>query len=473
MFAFLKVIDFCITQKYVYFANQFIIEMNKTKEIWIAGFALFSLFFGAGNLLLPPLLGYKAGDNWLWVILGFVITAVLIPIIGILAHSKLQGTLYDFGKKVSPTFSLIYCVIVYIISIAIPSPRTASATYEVAILPLLEATNNSIFKSIWSFFTNLFRISDSLLLSFLYFSLVLVFVLNRSKILNIIGKYLTPFIVLILILVIGIGLFSSDMVMNPSAFTTPIVDGLLEGYQTFDAIGAVVVGGVVIISLNLKGVNSFDEKRELIKKAGFIAGTGLLIMYAGLIAVGAFYGSEIFVDGSLSSDMQRANLLRGISIATLGNIGNAFLSTLIALACFTTAVGIITGTADYFKGLFNNSQKVYVTTAVVGCLVGILVGQMDFHSIIVIALPVLMFIYPITIVLILLNVLKDKYATPLVFKTVVLVTFIFSIPDFLGFIIPAENITGVKSLIPLSQYHLGWVLPAMITFLVLNLKRFR
>ncbi|TVZ56441.1 LIVCS family branched-chain amino acid:cation transporter [Lutibacter sp. Hel_I_33_5] len=427
--------------------------MNKTKEIWIAGFALFSLFFGAGNLLLPPLLGYNAGNNWFWVTIGFMITAVVIPIIGIMAHAKLQGTLYDFGKKVSPTFSLIYCVIVYIISIAIPSPRTASATHEIAIHPIFG--------------------TSPLLTSCVYFALVLVFVLNRSKILNLIGKYLTPFIVIILVLVIGIGLFSSDMIMNPSKFTTPIVDGILEGYQTFDAIGAVVVGGVVIISLNLKGLNSFDEKKELIKKAGIIAGSGLFIIYAGLIAVGAFYGSEVFVDGSLSNDMQRANLLRGISKSTLGNIGNVFLSTLIALACFTTAVGIITGTADYFKGLFKDSQKAYISTAIVGCLIGILVGQMDFHSIIVIALPVLMFIYPITIVLILLNILPDKYASKSVFRTVVLVTFIFSIPDFLGFIIPRENLMGIKNMIPLANQSLGWVIPAIITFIGLNLKKFR
>ena len=423
--------------------------MNKRKEVWIAGFALFSLFFGAGNLLLPSLLGYNAGDNWFWVTIGFMVTAVVIPIIGILAHAKLQGTLYDFGKKVSPTFSLIYCVIVYIISIAIPSPRTASATHEVAVHPFFG--------------------TSPLLTSCVYFSLVLVFVLNRSKILNLIGKYLTPFIVLILVLVIGIGLFSSDMVMNPSKFTTPIVDGLLEGYQTFDAIGAVVVGGVVIISLNLKGVNSFDDKKELIKKAGIIAGLGLLVMYAGLISVGAFYGSEIFVDGSLSNDMQRANLLRGISISTLGNIGNAFLSTLIALACFTTAVGIITGTADYFKGLFKDSQKAYVITAIVGCLVGVLVGQMDFHSIIVIALPILMFIYPITIVLILLNVIPEKYASKLIFRGVVLITFIFSIPDFLNYTPLKGGLSEIKNIIPLANHSLGWVLPALITFITLNI----
>ncbi|QCX40611.1 branched-chain amino acid transport system II carrier protein [Aureibaculum algae] len=423
--------------------------MNKTKEILITGFALFSLFFGAGNLLLPPLLGYNAGSDWFLVTLGFMITAVVIPILGIFAHAKLQGTMYDFGKKVSPVFSVIYCVIVYIIAIAIPSPRTAAATHEIAIYPLFK--------------------TSPLLTSSVYFGLVLLFVLNRSKILSFIGKFLTPLIVVMLFLVIGIGLFSSDMLMNPSNFKTPIVDGLLEGYQTFDAIGAVVVGAVIIISLNLKSNASFEANKVLIKKAGFIAGSGLFIIYAGLIALGSFYGAEIFIDDALSSDMQRANLLMGISLRTLGPIGNLFLSVLIALACFTTAVGIVTGTADYFKGLFKNSQKAYVITAVLGCVLGILVGQLNFYSIIMIALPVLMFIYPITIILILLNVVPDKFASKAVFRMVVIITFLFSIPDFLQFILPAESLSGIQSSIPLANYSLGWVLPAFVMFILVNI----
>ncbi len=377
-----------------------------------------------------------------------MITAVMIPILGILAHARLQGTMFDFAKKVSPTFSVVYCVIVYIISITLPSPRTASATHEIAIHPIFGA--------------------DPIVTSSVYFSLVLLFVLNRSRILNLIGKYLTPFIVVILFLVIGIGLFSSDMGMNPSTFEAPVVSGILEGYQTFDAIGAVVVGGVIIISLNLKGFTSQTDKKELIRKAGLIAGVGLFVIYAGLIAVGAFYGSEIFVDGALNNDAQRATLLRGISLATLGNIGNSFLSVLISLACFTTAVGIITGTADYFKGLFNESKKVYAASAIIACLIGIGVGKLDFHDIVVIALPVLMFIYPITIVLILLNIVPEKFGSKLVFRFVVLATFIFSIPDFLGYIIPKESLRGVKEIIPLSQYSLGWVLPALVTFMLVN-----
>ncbi|EDP72687.1 hypothetical protein FBALC1_16337 [Flavobacteriales bacterium ALC-1] len=418
------------------------------KELLVTSFALFSLFFGAGNLLLPPLLGYNAGDNWIWVTIGFMITAVLIPIIGILAHAKLQGTMYDFGKKISPWFSSIYCIIVYIISVAIPSPRTASATHEIAIHPAFG--------------------TSPLLTSTIYFALVLVFVLNRSKILNLIGKFLTPFIVIILLAVIGIGLTSSSLTTGTSTFETPLVSGILEGYQTFDAIGAVVVGAVIIVSLNFKNmkVSQFESKRKLIRQSGFIAGTGLFVIYAGLIAVGAYYGSQIEVDTALSSDMQRANLLRGISIAALGNFGNTVLSVLISLACFTTAVGIVAGTADYFRGLFNKSQNAYVITAIIACIAGVGVGQLDFHSIIVIAYPILLFIYPITIMLILLNVMPERIATPLVFRAVVIVTFIFSIPDVIGFISPSDGLKSITEYIPLAKHSLGWVLPALVAFVV-------
>lgn len=422
--------------------------MQQRKELFITSFGLFSLFFGAGNLLLPPLLGYNAGENWFWVSIGFMITAVLIPIIGILAHAKLQGTLYDFGKKVSPTFSLIYCVLIYVIAVAIPSPRTAAATHEIAIYPFFG--------------------TSPLLTSTIYFLLVLIFVLNRSKVLNIIGKFLTPFIVIMLLAVIGIGLYHSEFSTGISQFESPITTGILEGYQTFDAIGAVVVGAVIIVSLNFKNmaVEAYDSKRILIRKSGFIAGIGLFIIYAGLIAIGAYYGSEISINAELSSDMQRANLLRGISIASLGEFGNTVLSVLISLACFTTAIGIIAGAADYFKGLLNDSQTVYVITAILASVIGVAIGQLDFNSIIVVAIPVLLFIYPITIVLIVLNVLPEKLSTALIFRAVVIVTFVFSIPDVVGFISPSENVTALSEIIPFSNYSLGWVLPSFLVFVI-------
>lgn len=417
--------------------------MNKTKEIWIAGFALFSLFFGAGNLILPPTLGVKAGLDWWIVVLGFVLTAVTIPILAIFAHAKLQGTLYDFGKKVSPIFSTIYCFLIYIIAVAIPSPRTAAVTHEMTVQPFFETT--------------------PLLTSVLYFVLVFIFAVNRTKVIGLIGRFLTPIIVLILLIIIGIAIFTSSGTMTLSIFTTPFVDGILEGYQTFDAIGGVVVGAVIIISLNYSSHTTFEAKRKLIRKAGFIAGTGLLLIYGGLILSGSLFSS------AFAKDATRIEVLSGLSTSTLGDFGTTFLSILVALACFTTAVGIVTGTADYIKGICNDSRKAYIITAAIASLIGIIVGSYQVDFIITLAVPALMFLYPITIVLILLNIVSDKYATKLVFRGVVLVTFIFSITDFLGFIIPRENLTGIKSIIPLAEYSLGWVLPAFLVFIGLNL----
>ena len=419
--------------------------MKQSKQTLVIAFALFSLFFGAGNLILPPYLGYNAGDGWFWVLIGFSISAVIIPILAIYGHAKLQGTILDFANKVSPTFAVLFSILIYLIAIALPSPRTASFTYEMAIEPF-------------------FQIS-SLELSSIYFALVLVFVLNRNRMLSIIGKFLTPLIVCILLIIICFGLFTEVASVRDSIFNNSFAEGILEGYQTFDAIGGVVVGGVVVISLSLQGEFNYEEKKRMIIRSGLFAGLGLFLIYGGLIVLGAHNSNVLVIDN-------RTELLSVLSIQTLGNIGNVFLSVLIALACFTTAVGIVTGTADFVKGLIGNSQKAYIITAIIASVLGVIIGQFNVHYIINIALPILMFIYPMTIVLIILNVLPENWASTIVFRGVVLATFIFSIPDFLKFLIAEENLFPLKEMIPLSEYSLGWVLPAIIVFLLFNLVSF-
>ncbi|GEQ84682.1 branched-chain amino acid transport system carrier protein [Patiriisocius marinistellae] len=376
------------------------------------------------------------------VTLGFALSAVVIPILAIYGHARLQGTILNFANKVSSVFALIYAVLVYAISISLPSPRTASVTYEMAIQPYFEIS------SLW--------------VSTIYFALVLVFALNRTKILSLIGKFLTPLIVLILMCIICIGLFTDVEPIRASIFDNSFTDGILEGYQTFDAIGGVVVGAVIVVSLALQGKFNYEEKKAMIARAGFIAGLGLLIIYGGLIALGALYSGTVLIEN-------RTQLLTLLSTNTLGNIGTAFLGILVALACFTTAVGIVTGTADFVKGLTKSSQKAYTITAVLGCIIGVAVGHYGVAYIIAAAVPALMFIYPITIVLILLNILPKKYSTPLVFRVVTITTLIFSIPDFLQFFVPEGSLDAVRSFIPLSKQSMGWVLPAFIAFIALNI----
>jgi LIVCS family branched-chain amino acid:cation transporter len=415
--------------------------MTQSKQIVITAFALFSLFFGAGNLILPPFLGYNAGESWMWVSIGFALSAVVIPIVAIYGHARLQGTMMDFANKVSPAFALVYSILVYAISISLPSPRTASVAYEMAIAPYFELS------SLWH--------------SILYFALVLLFVLNRSRILSLIGKYLTPLIIILLILVVIIGLFSDTETMRASIFDNSFTAGIIEGYQTFDAIGGVVVGGVIVISFALQGKYEYAEKRKMIARAGLLAGIGLFVIYAGLIALGAAFSG--------SWDVQnRTELLSLLSTNSLGATGTAFLALLVALACFTTAVGVVAGTADFVKGLFPEKRGVFLFTAVVGCIIGVLVGQNAVGYIIEVAIPALMFIYPITIVLILLSVIPAAFKTRLVFRTTVLTTIIFSIPDFLSSLAlnqeSMRQLTEIKSMIPLSDDKMGWVLPSFIAF---------
>jgi len=347
----------------------------------------------------------------------------------------------DFAKKVSPGFALIYSLVVYAIAIALPAPRTASVTYEMAVEPYFEFS--------------------PLLLSTIYFVLVLFFVMNRNQILSLIGKYLTPMILIILAVIILIGLGGAGEGMRPSIFENNFVAGILEGYQTFDAIGGVVVGGVIVISFQLQGKFDYQQTKSMIGRAGLIAGTGLFLVYAGLIALGAHFNVNVDIQ-------ERSELLFYLSNFTLGKVGAAGLSVLVALACFTTAVGIVAGTADFIKGLAGGSSRAYVITSIVACLAGVVMGQFDVHYIIEVAVPALMFIYPVTIVLVLLNVLPDRWASALVFKCTIATTVLFSVPTFVNSMMYSETFAVLEEQLPLGNEQMAWVIPALITFAIVN-----
>jgi LIVCS family branched-chain amino acid:cation transporter len=414
--------------------------MGLRKDDFIVGFALFALFFGVGNIVLPPMLGFLAGQEWYLVALGFVVTAIGIPLLGIFAHARLQGTMIDFGKPVSKIFSLIFCILIYVISAAIPSPRTAAFTYEMAFEPF-------------------FNISP-LAVSILYFSLIFVFVAKRSTVLNNIGKYITPAILILILGMIFFGIFEDVEAIKATTLSTPILDGFFEGYQTFDAIGALVVGGVIIISVKLKGYTNQAEAKKLITKAAIISALGLLIIYCGLIYEGALF-SHLF-----SEDVTRTQLLSGLSSLTLGPYASICLAILVSLACFTTAVGIVTGTADFFSEQFKYKYS-YITSVTIACLFGIVVGAFSVDFIITLALPVLLLVYPLTIVLIILNVLSNRFRHPFIMKLIVLFTSLFSIPDALKVIFPdSQAISTISNSIPLSNFGLGWLIPAALALLI-------
>ncbi|MBC2838367.1 branched-chain amino acid transport system II carrier protein [Robiginitalea sp. SC105] len=410
------------------------------RSILVLGLALFSLFFGAGNLILPPQLGWRAESFWWVVCLGFCLSAVVVPMFGILAHARLQGTMFDFAKKVSTPFSLVYCFLVYGIALALPSPRTAAVTHEMAIAPFIG--------------------TPPLATSLVYFGLVFVLVMNRSQLGSLIGKYLTPVILAVLLLLIGSMLFWPPEPETARSLSQPFTVGMLEGYQTFDAIGAIVGGGVILVSLGLENPGlDFSQRFRAVALSGVFVGCCLLLLYMGLMYSGSLMTS-VSPEG-----VTRTELLSDLARFTLGPGGRIFLSVLIGLACFTTAVGVVTGSADYVRSRFGDSRRAYTLTAIAGCLMGVLFGQLPVADIIAVALPVLMFIYPLTIVLILLNALPLSWTPPRLFRLVVATTLLFSIPDFVESLRPGWITGPMVRWIPLQEQGLAWLLPAATAYI--------
>ena len=223
------------------------------------------------------------------------------------------------------------------------------------------------------------------------------------------------------------------------------------------------MGGIIVVTVNNSNWDiQVSDKKTIIIGSSLIALTGLFIIYLGLIFLGAKYNMEF------PSEISRPQLLSALATITLGNFGSAFLAVLVSVACFTTAVSIVVGTADFFKGLFDNSKAIYIITAAVSSIFGILIGQFEVKFIIDLAVYALMFIYPIAISLILLNLLPEKYASPTVFRTVVGLAILFSIPDFLKFLIPVENLEFLYNIIPFSRDGLGWVIPSLLGFVTAN-----
>ena len=332
---------------------------------------MFSIFFGAGNFILPAFLGRAAGEHWLLVSIAFCLSAVLIPILGVVVQARLQGSVLDFGKKVSSFVSILLGCLLYGMCLAFPMPRTASVSYE-----MISATFAPNLPA-WVMYT--FYV--------FYFFLVGYLCFQRNKILDVLGKYLTPLMVGIILLLIIVAIFNQGDIAV-SSFENPIAEGLLEGYQTYDAMSSIIIGGVIVASLALD--NSFDKHqvKRLTIYAGIGSGILLFITYAGFIYTGASQGSYFpEVD-------QRVLLLALITKHVLGGFGGVLLSIAVSISCFTTAVGIITGGAEFFKNLIKGNEHTYKVFVTILCIYCLIVAPFGVDYIIKIAYPVLVLFYP-------------------------------------------------------------------------------
>ena len=248
---------------------------------------------------------------------------------------------------------------------------------------------------------------------------------------------------------------------NAKSFGALLSSGIIEGYQTFDAIAAVVVGAVLVLSVkNQFAYLSLKQQSSVLKRGGFWAAFALMTIYLGLI----FSGASLASTGA--NQYNRSELLIYLSSFLFEGIGTQILGVTVALACFTTAVGIVTGAADFVNEQIAPSRKAYVITIAIACIAGVLLASLGVDEIIRVAYPVLLLIYPLTIVLILLHLLPKRLTGGYVLQIVAATTFLFSIPDAILGYIESVYLRSFLEIIPFGIFQLGWLIPSLLSAII-------
>ena len=418
--------------------------MYKTKDVLLTGFALFAMLFGAGNLIFPPMLGYETSSSWIPTMLAFIITGVGFPFLGILSVSIAGNGIKDFANRVSPTFSKIFAIIsILAIGPMLAIPRTGATAYEITFLH--NGMNNTIYKYIYLI---------------CYFGIVILFSLRASKVIERVGKILTPILLLLLFLIIVKGIFFSGLSIKPDIYPHAFKKGFLEGYQTMDTIASIAYAGIILKAI--KNGRDLTQKQEFsfLIKAGLVAILSLALIYGGFALVGAKMHSVLVTKDKIELLVKTTSYL-------LGGYGNLILAICVAGACLTTAIGLVATVGEFFSSITSfKYEKIVIFTVIISFLLSIL----GVESIIRISVPILVFIYPVMISLIILNLFGKYIKNDYVYKGVVLFTGIIGLIESLASIGITNTYTNsVLEILPFSDYGLTWLFPGLIGYILFSL----
>ncbi len=410
---------------------------KKTQDILVVGFALFAMFFGAGNLIFPPTLGQQAGVDVLSSITGFLLTGVGLPLIGIIAVAKFGGNLEVLGSKVNRSFGIVITVIVTLaIGPFLAIPRTSATTFEMGVLP---------------FFPNM----NSVVFSIIFFAIVLLFTLKPSSIIDNIGKILTPALFITLLIIIVKGIISPIGIIEASQIEAPFASGFKEGYQTMDALAATILGAVVVSSIKAKGYKDTKDVASLTIKAGIVAIIGLGVVYGGLAYLGA-------TASGFSMELSRTQLIMGITEQILGTVGQVLLGVAVGLACLTTSIGLTAATGEYFSKLTKGKLS-YKFVCIATAVISMVISNAGVDQITSLAEPLLVVIYPVVIALVLVNFLDKYIKHHVVYSGVVYTALAISIMEvFVGYNIPIPGIDKLLAALPLANQGFAWVVPTIV-----------
>ncbi|MBM7692787.1 LIVCS family branched-chain amino acid:cation transporter [Peribacillus deserti] len=415
----------------------------KKRDTLFIGLMLFSMFFGAGNLIFPPFLGAEAGTSFWPAIAGFILTGVGLPFAVLLAVSLVKGGAQTIGNRVHPMFGTAFMVIVYLsIGPFLAIPRNANVAYEMGLKPFLgsSASGFSLF-----------------LFTLIFFGLVYVVSLNPSSMEKYMGRWITPILLLSMVVLCVTGLLKLDSPLQaPSkAYASgAFFKGFLEGYNTMDALASLAFGIVILTAISQKGISDRRQLTSYTLKAAVIAGALLALVYVSLGLMGARMPAGDSSNGT--------ELLSAASVLLLGSNGTALLGVIFTLACFTTVVGLTAACGQYFSRLLPKVSYQLVVLAVT--LVGFTLSNLGLNQILKISVPFLVMAYPLTIVLITLTFFSRFFNdSRKVYACTVICTGVFALIDGLTvFGLELGPVQTLRNFLPLSASGLQWILPAFL-----------
>ena len=423
------------------------------KSLLVVSVMLFALFFGAGNLIFPPFLGQNAGSQTLPAMVGFLATAVILPVLGVVVVARFDG-LDKLGRQVGPHFGLVFAVLIYLsIGPGLGIPRAASVPFEMAVAPYLpQGSSSALWMAVYSL---------------VFFLIALWLCLNPGKLVDRIGRGLTPTLLALLMLLFVCFLFRGETQVAPAQGgyqEAALLKGFTEGYNTMDTIAALNFGLVISTTLGTFGLTEKREKMRYTVLAGMLAGTILALVYAMLSYMG------MCSSGVYAIQENGAWTLRCIVYQVFGSTGAVLLAAIFTLACLTTCVGLINSISQYFSTLFRKVSYhawVYIIT-----FFSFLVCNLGLSMILSISIPVLNAIYPVSIVLILLGLTHDlwkdnRFTYPMTVAGTAAVSVAFALGDT-G--LPLGSLGTLLHKLPLYHQGFGWVCVALamlaLSFLV-------
>lgn len=427
------------------------------QNLLLVGFTLFSMFFGAGNLIFPPFLGAEAGTLTWQAMAGFLISAVGLPVMGVAAVA-LSGGLPKLAGKVHPAFALVFTLLIYLsIGPCLAIPRTASTSFEMTVLPILTGMGISLKGSMGNTGTT-FETAAQTAYSVVFFAAAMGIALRPDKLTDRLGKVLCPaLLILIGVIFTGCVVWPMGPYGAPSASygAGPVVKGFLEGYQTMDTIAALNFGIIIAINIQAKGVEQEGAIVRETVKAGVIAGILLALIYGALAHIGA-------PAGNVGEGMDNgARILTYVAGSLFGTAGMIILGLIFLIACFNTCVGLLSCCSQYFSVLF--SKIPYGAWVFIFAVISLGISSVGLNRILAVSVPVLNAIYPVAIVLIglaFLGPFTERY--PAVFPCSILFTGIVSVVYALeqgGFIM--GGISKLTKYFPGYEAGLGWIVPAL------------